>query len=298
MSKKVADFKGFSGCKIELYSNEESYFVRKTSASNLYNERLKKQVLKQKYFFENMANERISAPKVLREGFIGSLFFFDMEYIQGIKLIDYIAESNMEDLLEISNDFYMILTIMKQSVKEKIIDDFTFKINQKINDIESGIVSKNNLISQKIIIDLKNLLSQIKIPKNVNQTFCHGDLTMENIIYDKETKKYYLIDFLDNFIDHYWFDITTLFQDIEGQWYKFRDPSINLSNLLPKMNFINNFLNDTFLNEEGTYKKYHNLFLALKFARILPYAKENDINYLIKTIKNSIDKHKNHFMDN
>ena len=120
---------------------------------------------------------------------------------------------------------------------------------------------------------------------------------MENIIYDKKNKKYYLVDFLDSFIEHYWFDIITLFQDIEGKWYKFKNPDINLNNIIPKMSFINGFLRGHLLKDEKEYIKNHNLLLALKFARILPYAKEEHKDYLIKTINYNIEKHKNNLFE-
>ena len=45
--KFIADLKGFSGCKIKIYSEDRNYFVRKISKDSFYNERLKKQMLKQ-----------------------------------------------------------------------------------------------------------------------------------------------------------------------------------------------------------------------------------------------------------
>jgi len=71
----IIDLKGFSGCKVKLFLRNDDYFVRKISKSITYNERLQKQALKQKFFLDNLATERLSAPKILEEGFVDNLFF-------------------------------------------------------------------------------------------------------------------------------------------------------------------------------------------------------------------------------
>ena len=86
----IKDLKGFSGCKVKLYSVNGDYLVRKISKSVDYNERLQKQMLKQKYFLEYLATDKILAQKIFNTSSINKLYFFDMEYIQGINLIEYI----------------------------------------------------------------------------------------------------------------------------------------------------------------------------------------------------------------
>ncbi len=283
----VTNFKGFSGCSIQLYSDNGGYFVRKISKSIEYNDRLKKQMLKQDYFNKKLANGKIVAPEILKEGTMNSLFFFDMEYVNGTNLIEYIYDADINELLEISKDLCLIINLMKSQEDNENINPA--HIMDKIESVRSSL---NNEINQDIFNDLKDKASLMKKYNNIKKTFCHGDLTMENIIYDKADKKYYLIDFLDSFIEHYWFDISKLFQDIEGKWYKFRNPKIDLNNILPKMNFINGFIRGNLLENEDIYKKNHNFFLSLNFARILPYAEEKERGYLVSMIKESIEKSK------
>ena len=52
----------------------------------------------------------------------------------------------------------------------------------------------------------------MKIP----QTFCHGDLTFTNIIFNKN--RLYYIDFLDCFIDSFLCDLVKLKQDLFYHW--------------------------------------------------------------------------------
>lgn len=270
----VKELKGFSGCKIGLYLKGEKPFVRKTSSSVEYNERLKKQMEKQKFFFENLKNEEISTPEIYDSGYEKSgLFFFDMEYIPSITLIEYISKSSTEELNKIAEVLMKIMKIMKEKrLKNKI--DLTSKIRSKIDEIDKKVIG----LSEKVnIFDIKEII----FPELI-ETLCHGDLTFENILYNEKNKKYYLIDFLDSFIEHYWMDIIKMFQDIEGEWYLIRNPDINKKQMEVKMGFISAYIKKNF---KGEYWKYHYPLLKLTFARILPYAKGEDFNQVVKRIK-------------
>ncbi len=290
--KFVSSLKGFSGCKIDLYSENGNHFVRKISASLNYNNRLKRQMDKQQYFFDNLSSDKISAPKVLRSGVLNDLFYFDMEYIRGFNLVDHIYDVNFRELEGVAESLCNIINIMKKSVIEGGSFEFN-KMEDKLGSLIYLFENKKSRLDINLLIELKKLLSNIEKKDKIKSTFCHGDLTMENIIFDKDTKKIFLIDFLDSFIDHYWMDITKLFQDIEGKWYKFRNPDINLVNFFPKMEFVGDFIKKNILTNEEIYNKNHPLFLALNFARILPYAQDNETEYLNEVIKENINKFKN-----
>ena len=54
--------------------------------------------------------------------------------------------------------------------------------------------------------------TQIIVPK----TFCHGDLTFNNIIFHKN--RLFFIDFLDSYIDSFFCDLVKLKQDLYHLW--------------------------------------------------------------------------------
>lgn len=290
----IANLRGFSGCKIKLFFENGDYFVRKISKSSSYSKRLETQMIKQACFAKNMSTGNVTAPKILRKGFIKKCFFFDMEYVSGVNLVDYIIDADLDELSDISKQLCDIICIMKRSAKSSELNDFCLKTQEKVDEIHSKMVfRKLDSINLKTLEILKTSIKDMDEYNNMKMTFCHGDLTMENIIYDKRNNTYYLIDFLDNYIDHYWFDIVKLFQDAEGQWWKFRNPIINANNVIPKMIFIKKYLDTNLLSNERFYKKCHYLLLALTFARILPYAKSrNGIDYLMRMIKTALIKYK------
>ena len=83
----VFNLGGHSGCKILLYDDGIKSFIRKISKSKDYNDRLLKQCSKQ----ANFVNPFIKAPKIIKSGIDeDGLFYFDMEYIQGVTLSEYI----------------------------------------------------------------------------------------------------------------------------------------------------------------------------------------------------------------
>ena len=54
------------------------------------------------------------------------------------------------------------------------------------------------------------------ITMRIPQTFCHGDLTLTNFIFNKN--RLYYIDFLDCFIDSFLCDLIKLKQDLYYHW--------------------------------------------------------------------------------
>jgi len=268
----IKDLSGFSGCKIKLYSKGSFNFVRKISASKDYNSRLESQMNKQIYFYENLMTKNLRAPKVINSGEIDGLFFFDMEYVRGITLVEHVLESSPKNLKKISRMLIEMLKLMKSTQRNSDID-VSLKINLKLNQIKSKMTENYSE------------LNDIQIPElSLKESFCHGDLTFENIIYDKESGNYYLIDFLDSFIDNYFFDIVKLFQDLEGYWYLLRNPKIDKKLMEIKMFFIKEFILNNFLIDED-YLKYHKNLLKLNFARILPYASGEKFEKVLKIIR-------------
>ena len=133
--------------------------------------------------------------------------------------------------------------------------------------------------------------------------YCHGDLTLENVIAGKwkasedepkATRALYLIDFLDSFIDTPFVDAATVLQDCLCHWsYRYdalEDYQIEYLNKFT-VDFLENFYNEGLVKQN--FLKTIFIFLLFKIYRIVPYAKDNvtkewcDKN--IKYIKNTID---------
>ena len=124
---------GHSGCKIYLMEDENKRpFVRKFSKDINYNERLKLQCEKQKNFHSLI----LKAPKVLACGINEEgLFYFDMEYIHGITLAEYIKKIHVSEIQEIVN----ILTSQIELFNYKVYEDNSKIFDDKIKNLYKSI---------------------------------------------------------------------------------------------------------------------------------------------------------------
>jgi thiamine kinase-like enzyme len=191
---------GLSGCKIELLDNK---VVRKYSSSLDYNSRLILQIDKQN-LFSNLIFKNITTPKVLNVT-RDNLYYFDMEYIPGKSFYDYFSvasNSNIKFVLETIFEYF-----------DTLID------NYKTVNVQTNILKKIKSLKEKTLLNeylnyLENYVTKNKII--IPKTFCHGDLTFNNIIFHK--KRLFFIDFLDSYIDSFLCDLIKLKQDLFYLW--------------------------------------------------------------------------------
>ena len=256
----ITNLGGHSGCRILLCEEDDNkVYVRKISSDKNYNERLKIQADKQTSFNSNV----VKVPRVFSTGYTqDGLYYFDMEYIQGITMAKYMQT------IEIGKVRGLVESIIKDivTVNEATSDvDESIFIN-KIVDLKIKLSSKDNpIIDEAIDMLINHSWSRF------SKTSCHGDLTLENIIV--KDGQLYLIDFLDSFYDSWIMDISTLMQDVQTLWsYRFQD-EININTLI-RLIVFRDILMDTVqkLSKDDVIEVYY--ALLLKLIRIYPYTKD------------------------
>ena len=274
----ITNLGGHSGCKVLLCEEDDNgIFVRKISGDIDYNKRLEIQAKKQSEF----KSKRIKTPSVLKQGHTGDgLFYFDMEYIQGITMAEYLQT------IEIGKVRGLVETIVHDIVSidgnGKDIDENIFR--NKIMDLKDKLSVRNN----KVIDEELELLS-IKNKKRFAKTDCHGDLTLENIIV--KDSQLYLIDFLDSFYDNWIIDISTLMQDVQTLWAYRHEKEVNINTLI-RLIVFRDILVDTVrsISDDDVMEVYY--ALLLKLIRIYPYTKDehtyNFLNEKTTSVINSI----------
>lgn len=272
---QITDLGGHSGCKILLCEDEDNkVYVRKVSSSKEYNERLAIQSNKQRLYEDS----QLRAPRVLNEGYTpDGLYFFDMEYIQGITLSEHMKSIKIGEVRRIVET--LVSEIVRYPASNSDVDCSAFI--GKIDSLKNKLYGKDSTIDEAL--DLLSTHSWIGFKK----TACHGDLTLENIIV--KDNQLYLIDFLDSFYDSWILDISTLMQDVQTLWSYRNDNEININTVLRLMVF-RDILMDTIRNisPEKFYEVYY--ALLLKLLRIIPYTKdEHTYAFLIEKTRSIID---------
>lgn len=255
---------GHSGCHIFLIEDDNgSVYVRKISKNESYNNRLKLQSEKQASFLGGI----IKAPKVYNQGYTeDGLYFFDMEYIQGITLSEYIKTVEIGKIKGLVETLVRNLVPTKQdtiSNEQKMVISKIFF--EKISDLHKKLSGKNEIINQALRVLESHDWSKL-LPSQ-----CHGDMTLENIIIKNDSL--YFIDFLDSFYDSWFLDIGTLLQDVQVMWsYRFQK-TISMNTVLRLLVF-RDLLLDEIRKIDSSYEVEIYYSLLQKLMRIYPYTKD------------------------
>ena len=191
---------GLSGCKLEIIKGG---VLRKYSSSINYNQRLIKQVDKQ-ILFSKFILKNIDTPKVLAKS-SNQLFSFDMEYIPGLSSYEYFSSVNICGVEFVIQTLFDYFDHFSNNMRELNIGN---KVIEKIDSLQNKTKYSDYLKYLKTYIDN----NQVIVPK----TFCHGDLTFNNIIFHKN--RLFFIDFLDSYVDSFFCDIVKLKQDLYYLW--------------------------------------------------------------------------------
>jgi thiamine kinase-like enzyme len=284
----VRQLNGYSGARLYLMKKGSTWFVRKISQDITSNNRLQVQCAKQRNW-ANLPDRIIQCPKIYGDGFWEGLYFFDMEFIQGLDGVSFLASADNDDIKRFC---------------EKILDNFRFtsKISVSQNSVPPdflpslyfykliSIFDKSHYefplaLQAKLFLRLKEFIGI----GNIDSTLCHGDFTLENLIISNDGE-IYACDFLDSPFEHYWQDIAKFFQDIEGGWYLRKSPPISRYVL----SYIKHRIYAYIGENAPPYLKVHPVLMAINFARIIPYAQnQEDYNFIISRVAFYLDHFQN-----
>ena len=172
--------------------------------------------------------------------------YYDMEYIKNFDIIKYLSTHSASELGN-----FLVNTIDKLS--ENCIEvDYSKVYFDKLSGFNFG--------AYNLPFTANELIS--KLPKFLPMSEYHGDMTLQNILYDANTKDFVLIDPLTTEYSSYVFDLAKLRQDITCKWF-IRNEKVFFE---PKLQVLDEML--------SKYEHYNNDYLLiLMLLRVLPYAK-------------------------
>ena len=256
---------GHSGCQIYLIEDDDGkIFVRKISKDEDYNERLKAQSEKQASFNGNP----VKAPAVLNQGYTEEgLYFFDMEYVQGITLAEYIKTMEIGKVKGLVESLVSII-IPKRSITSipECKSDASQIFAKKLSGLRKTLSVHNNPVIEQSLI-----LLEAHDWSKLTHSQCHGDMTLENIIVKNDIL--YFIDFLDSFYDSWFLDVATLLQDVQVMWsYRFQE-TVSMNTVL-RLIVFRDLLIDEIKKVNPAYVVEIYYSLLQKLIRIYPYTKD------------------------
>ena len=260
---EMLPLRGFSGALVCLVRQTDGWFVRKAAASLQQNDRLKRQALRQTVLRRRL-EDVARVPDIFSDGYAEGLYFFDMQFIAGFDAATYVSRSAFCEAQAFCGRIENILTFASRTPSDFSTESFSWsrRSREKHDEIQARL---RKSVPEEI---LTSALRALTLPDEcLRPTLCHGDLTLENIIVDR-SGELWLIDANETVVEHFWMDVSKLFQDLEGQWFLRRGTAIGIGRRMWLLDRIRSHVNAL----APGYADCHNALMALTFARILPYA--------------------------
>jgi serine/threonine protein kinase len=262
--KSYKTLSGLSFANVILATKDGKFwFVRKIAKTTSDSDRLRIQANKQLAF----SNSLFKCPRILEIGEIEDKFYFDMEYIRGPDASKYLSNASYRNI----SQFGEFLCEYIDYVSSNSLNDNTNNITQ----LQDKLNSLSSYISEELLSNILSKLQSLKL--HLNSTLNHGDLTLENLIISSDGTPY-LLDFLNSNFNHYFQDVSKLYQDLSGGWYQRKGVSISKC----ANDFLGQKIYKYVINKEGIYEQLHNILICYNFIRILPYIKTIEDKILVE----------------
>lgn len=283
------EVKGHSGCQIDVVNENGRIYVCKSTADPKYLQRLALQARKQQSA-AGVEYQHIRVPKVYELQENADTTVIKMQYVYSKNFIEFFEQAGFEQvyyLIGALENFveYEISKCRHQKVSPKIFQD-------KFAEIKGKCLSNPMYEGNEDILDILNRserifrnLSELTIPVGI----CHGDLTFSNILFNGNN--YYLIDFLDSFIETPLQDIVKIRQDTRFRWsqlmYTKPYDAVRLRIVCDK---IDREIDRYFAGKYQWYTDNYRVMQLINILRILPYAKEEKVvQYLVEILNQLLD---------
>jgi hypothetical protein len=264
--------KGNSGFGIELV---DELTIRKSASGNQAS-RLQRQIEKQALFHHGHRSGRVLTPKILRTSATASAFHADMEFVAAKDFVQFLSEADRHALDDFS-------TVMADFVSSNLAASQTA-------DVSSDIRLKLEDLNRRGVpaIYIKAAETRCRGPVSVPVGPCHGDLTLSNILF--KSPQFYLLDFLDCYVESPLQDIAKLRQDTQFGWsLQLYQADFNLPRVQIALRYLDQSIEAAFASHDWYHRNYE-LFQFVNLMRVLPYCVESKTTELVTQAPDSMLK--------
>lgn len=283
------EVKGHSGCQIDVVNEGSGIYVYKSTADPKYLTRLALQAQKQRAAAE-VEYQHIRVPKIYEIQEAPDTTIVKMQYVYSKNFIEFFEQAGFEqvDYLIEALEYFVEHEISKCELRK--VSPMIFR--NKFAEIKGKCLANPLYEGNADIRDILNRSEQIftslcemTIPVGI----CHGDLTFSNILFNGNN--YYLIDFLDSFIETPLQDIVKIRQDTQFRWSQLMyTKPYDATRLRIVCDKIDTEIHHYFANKYRWYSDNYPVMQLMNILRILPYAHEEKVaNYLKNVLTEILD---------
>ncbi len=282
------EVKGHSGCQIDVVREDGQLYVYKSSHDPKYLDRLILQAVKQQRAAIPEL-QHIRVPKIHAIDRKDNLVSVKMDYVYSKNFVEFFEHAGFEQVDYLVDALIMYL---EREIKDSPLTVVPRTIvTEKFADVKAKTYANETLAGDQeveAIMDASQHVFDALTDMTIPIGSCHGDLTFSNILFNGNN--YYLIDFLDSFIESPLLDIVKLRQDTAWMWsqlmYVHPCDTIRLRIAFGK---IDAELDTYFASRYQWYGRYYRPLQLMNFLRILQYAHEPAvIDYLKRTINEQL----------
>ena len=245
MVEVVKELKGLSGSHVQLKRDGDWFFVEKKYNTDRNLER-----------YKELSGNGIRVPEIYSTGDD----IYTMEYIPGTLMKEYFLYNSVR----VFTSYFC--SLMNQFSENTIPKDYTEVYEKKLR----GIDFTQFPFTMVELVD--------RLPPILPSGLYHGDMTLDNIIFNDKRMEFVLVDPLTSDYDSYVFDIAKFGQDIRCGWFM-RNEKTNLSSILQTI-------------YDDVYKDFpiisNNELLILMLLRVFPYCRSEADKMFIKREVNKL----------
>lgn len=283
------DIQGHSGCEIVIVHEDNDLFIHKSTHDSGYVPRLVNQANKQ-IAASKIEYQNIRVPKVFEVEQNDTSATIKMEYIYSRNYVEHFEQAGFEQIKYLIGaiKYFIDLEINNSRMETVPSHILTDKMADVARKVEKNVHLKDDAEAQELVRRSSAVMDKVGnmvLPVGM----CHGDLTFSNILFNGNN--YYLIDFLDSFIESPLLDIVKIRQDTSYLWstlmYNKPFDKVRLSIISEKIDVA---IDEYFSGRYQWYRDYYMPLQLMNFLRILQYGHDDKvISYLKKVISSQLD---------